>query len=166
MSKRQLRRIKRVETTKKLITILIFITIYVSIFSLSKYQSTITGGHGTRIAKWDVQLNTEGSDNVINLAPGDSTGQSYDLTVTSISEVSVKYSIVISNLPNNVQVALDSGTPQTPNNNVVTFEDCGSFSVGSINTTNHHTLNFSALSQATNVIGSQVNIDVIFTQID
>ena len=74
--------------------------------TFASYRSNIITSGETDVAKWELLV--DGDRNSIDLVPGGSS-VSYILSVTSKSEVSSTYSIIIDNLPNGVQIALDEG---------------------------------------------------------
>ena len=92
------------------------------LFSVSATYSIFRksdSGVGTIVAAdWDVSLNQTGIDNRLEVIPG-LLNSSYTVKVNSHSEVDVVYNIIVSNIPNNVQVKLDNGTFQTPTSAII-----------------------------------------------
>lgn len=131
-------------------------------FGMFKNNSTVTGT--INAAEWSVSLEQSGVNNTLSIIP-ESTNANYTLNVKSLSEVDVVYTIVISNLPQGVEVALDNGQFQSQTNNTITFTDAGTILYSSINRTNSHTLTFKAVSGATYVNNQTVDIDVIVHQV-
>ena len=89
----------------------------------------------------------------------------YFLKVTSLSETIASYSIVLSNLPSDLEVQLDDGEPYTPDtDNVITFQDVGEINADATVRTITHALTFNIPidSQVTGL--NQIDIDVIFVQ--
>lgn len=140
---------------------------YLVSFTFSKFTSSINKTSTLEVAKWDVSISGE-SNVSLNVISGNTTEnletQSYILSVTSVSEVSSKYSIKISNLPDGVQISIDNGEILTSNNNEIEIEDVGSFMANDLNTTHNHTITFMALDSVEETINQQIDIDVIFTQ--
>lgn len=168
--KRRKNRIKRVTITRRILILIltysILFIIYYSMTTLSRYTSTGLGSGGTSIARWDVSV--DGDNSVLNdeleLVSGN-TPQSYNIKVTCESEVATKYSVVISDVPNDLEISIDGGSFQTPTNHEVTFTDIGTFPVNSANTEHQHTLTFNAPLNS-NVLGdNEINIRVKFNQI-
>ena len=131
----------------------IITTSIVTTFSLSKYQSTLTGS--TKISRVAVPiLNVTCVDNQeqnlkIDCNTND-TSVKYEIIVSNkqnnmISEVSLKYDIILT-LPQNVQdgliVKIDNKIP-TKNKNTYIISDIGRFNSG-IQNKNKHTLIFEA----------------------
>ena len=140
---------------------IIFISAYLVINTFSKFNSNVTKTGTLSIAKWDVS--SQMPDSTINLIAGDNT-ETYTLTVTSESETASNYSIIISNLPENVQVALDNNTFLSPTSGTVTFSNVGTFDANAVNTSHNHTLKIKALLEANVQTGSNINVNVEFTQ--
>lgn len=130
----------------------------------SKYKTETNGNSNKTVAKWEVALSPITVGNVFHIVTGN-TSVDYSIKVESNSDVSCKYAIIISNIPNDILVALDDGTPQTPSNNSITFNDVGTFNIGSNIKERTHKLSFSAPINSSASI-SQVNIQVAFTQIN
>lgn len=141
---------------------LIFVTLYFSINTLSKYTAASSGDGNIQIAKWSVNAIPTSSDPMNIIAGTDSV--SYELTVTSTSEVGCTYSIVLSNLPNGVKVKLDEDSPiPVDSSGTIIFDDCGHFNAGSNGETKTHTLVLTA-DLGTPDVSKLVNIDVLFVQ--
>lgn len=158
---------KKLKIKKKTIIILVLIMLaFVNSYLLAKYTSSHTGSNSSRIAKWNVTYDV--SDNLsdtLNLVSGNET-KDYIINVTSTSEVAAKYSIVLSNVPSELEVKLDNGSYHTPLNNVIEFNDVGSFRDNDMNTTFRHTLTFSAPLESNIASTNNVNINIRFDQID
>jgi len=136
---------------------------YIATGALAKYASSANNSSSATVAAWSTGVNS--AINGVNMVSG-SGAQNCTITVTSESEVSSAYSLVLSNIPNGVTVALDGGTAQTPSSGNLTFSNVNSFSASSGTTSRNHTLTFNtALSTAATSL-SNVAINVIFTQID
>lgn len=140
---------------------IIFISTYLVINTFSKLNANITKTGTLSVAKWDVSSNIP--DNTINLIAGNNI-ENYTLTVTSKSETASNYSIIISNLPENVQVALDDNTFISPSSGTVTFNNAGSFNANSANTSHNHTLKIKALLGADSQSGSNISVNIEFIQ--
>lgn len=151
---------------KTIIILILSIITFSSSYLLARYTSSVNGNDYARVAKWDVTYDTSdnGSD-TINLISGNQTGE-YIIKVTSSSEVAVNYSIVLSNLPDEIEVKVDNGTYRTPINNIIEFNNAGSFSGNNINTTYTHTLTFNAPLDSNIVSTANVGIAIKFDQQD
>ena len=151
---------------KKIITfIIIFFVVLFSCFlvnkTFSKHTSIVIGSGETDVAKWELIL--DGDDNSVDLVPGGSPID-YTLRVTSNSEVSSKYSIEISNLPDTVRISLDNGEYKEPLNGTILFENSGSFISSNTSIVNNHTLSFKAISGASSVVNRELEINIIAIQ--
>ena len=147
---------------KKLIVFLIvFFLVFLSCVMVNRtfasYRSNIITSGETDAAKWELLV--EGDRNSIDLVPGGSS-VSYILSVTSKSEVSSTYSIIIDNLPNGVQIALDEGDYVDPVDGIITFTDCGRFNATDSFINNEHRITFRATSSSGNVFNRELNIDI------
>ena len=144
----------------------IFFTSYFVVITLSKYLNKITGQGTASIAKWEVSTDTtDNESNTLNLTIGNTT-QNYILKVTSTSETKAIYSIVLSNLSNEVQVKLDNGTYQTPTNNIITFSNVGYINANAETRTITHTLTFNVPIDSNIINANEINIDVTFNQVN
>lgn len=129
-------------------------------FSLNNYGST------AKIAKWNVSYDTsENASDTLELISGNET-KSYIIKVTSTSEVATSYSIVLSNVPSEMEVKIDERPYQTPINNAIEFENINAFSGNDMNTTFTHTLTFNAPLESDIANTTNIGINVKFTQID
>ena len=166
---------KKITNKKKLTTFLliylILFTSYFSLITLSKYVGTTSGSGTTTIAKWEVSTDTtDNLSNTVDVIIGNTT-QSYTLKITSTSDVKAMYSIVLSNVPSDVQVKLENSstypTYQTPtNNNTITFSNVGyiNANANSNDRTITHTLTFNVPIDSNTISARGINIDVIFNQ--
>lgn len=141
----------------------IILTFSFSVLTLSKYVSKVEGDGGLKVAKWEVKLDTNLSSDTFTVVMGNGS-QNYKLKVYSTSEVGVSYSIVLSNIPNGVQVSLDGATPLTPTNNKITFSNVGQFDANGAIKSREHTLSFSAILGSNEISDTDINMDVVFIQ--
>lgn len=131
----------------------------------AKYRSRFSGSSDIKVAKWNTSINTENNQNKLFVVSENETDtNSYKITVNSTSEVSTKYSIVLTGIPVGLQVKLDDGMYRATTNSVITF-DAGTFLVGG-ETTRTHTLTFKDLLNSGNFGDTPITIDVIIEQID
>ena len=159
---------KKIVIKKKFITFLliylILFTSYFSVITLSKYVGTTRGAGTTAIAKWEVSVDTSDNDsNTLNLVSGNTT-QNYILKLTSTSETVATYSIILSNVPSELEVKLDDGSYMMPVDNTITYEDVGYINANASNRTVTHTLTFNAPIDSNILSTNQINIDVKFVQ--
>ena len=149
-----------------LLPILMLLTLYaLQTFGLLRNNGSATGS--LPAAQWSVSRSQSASTDSIELIPNTST-DTYNLTVTSSSEVDVKYTVIVSNLPAGVEVQLDDGTFQTPSNGTIRLTKSGGVT-GTINynddpKTKNHTLTFRAASSAQAISEQEIDIDVEFKQ--
>ncbi|MCR5185611.1 MAG: hypothetical protein K6D97_00645 [Clostridia bacterium] len=141
---------------------LVLFTIHFSMITMSKYTATSIGSGSTSVAKWEVSADNTISSKNISLVAGNTT-QDYKVKVTSTSEVANTYSIVITDIPNDVKVSLD-GVESTPEGNLITFTNAGSFLANDINKIHEHTLKFDAPLESNAINNAQLNLDIIFVQ--
>ena len=149
---------KRCETI--IIVLLLAIINGSVLFTYSSYKSTKTGSASIQGASWSVT--SSGDKSSITLTAGVSE-QTYTLNVQNGSEVDVKYSIVLSNLPAGVKVKLDNGSFVTESSNTVTFSNAGELLYGGT-TSRNHTLTFSVPITSSEVSNQNVPIKVQFAQ--
>lgn len=149
-----------------LLIYLIMATSVLSIVTLSKYTSISSGNGSMQIAKWDVTINTSSntSDN-INLISGNNE-ISYTVKVKSLSDVKVGYTINVSNIPNDIQVKLDTGSYITPSGGKVSFSNAGIINADASTKEKTHTIYFTAPLGSATVNNKSISIDVVFVQLN
>lgn len=151
---------------KSIIIILFALIIFSNSYLLAKYTSILNGSSNSSIAKWSVSYDTNDNDgDVLSLISGNST-KDYIIKVTSTSEVFANYSIILTNVPSEMEVKIDGGTYRLPINNTISFENVNSFGASDVNTTHTHRLIFNAPIDSNIASSTQVGINVIFNQID
>ena len=130
---------------------------------IAKYNTTATGSDSARVAKFNVSTTTSNSNQAnIELSAGDSSSTgTYTFTIANNSEVVVKNSVIVKNVPANVKVTLN-GTEQTSTGSGDLTIDAGELDIGvSVDCT----LIFSALDGSTTQT-TQVTIQVLTEQVD
>jgi hypothetical protein len=145
-----------------LIIMILFVFCTIQTFAIFRKESLATGSIDT--ASWNVTRSHSQSGDSIDITPGTDT-DNYLLTVSSTSEVDVIYSIIISNLPNGVEVDLDnSGNFRQADNGTITIRPAGTINYNDSIKTKNHTLTFRATSGATPISDQEIDIDVEFKQ--
>ena len=143
---------------------LIFFISYLSLCTLSKYVGTTNGSGIATVAKWEVSYDLSNNESdTLNIVSGNVT-QNYILKVISTSEVAATYSIILLDLPSEIQVKLDNGLYQYPVNNTITFNKVGSFNANDLNAEHTHILTFNAPLESNISSTSKINIDIKFIQ--
>ena len=135
-------------------------------YVIAKYNSSIGISGERSVSIWNVNIDTSdnGSDN-LNIVSGNLSA-SYIIKVSSLSEVSTTYSIILTNVPNGLEVKLDNGSYQTVVNNTVQFNDVDMFLVSGNISEYTHVLSFNDPLNTSNSGLSSIDIDVVFNQID
>ena len=164
--KKKRRRLKK----KPIICLILILVLFSNTFMLSKYVSAINGVASTDVGKFDVSIITsDNASDTLSMLSG-TTEATYIVKVTSNSEVATSYEIILSNVPDGLQVSLDNGLYQTPVNSTITFagNNCSNciFSSNSLTTEHTHTLKFFDPLSSSNAGVNSINIDVEFTQVD
>ncbi len=147
-----------------LLICVIILTLSYSFYSTARYTSDITGNSNVSIAKWNVSVSPITQTNTFNAIAGNTVPIDYTVRVTSTSQVSSNYSIVVTNIPTGVKVSIDDGTEQIPVNNAVTFSNAGTFNIGDANNYRDHKLTFSVPIESNAVNNNNINIQVVFSQ--
>ena len=144
----------------------IFFTSYFTVITLSKYLNKITGQGTTSIAKWEVSSDINDNEiDTLDMIIGNTT-QDFTLKVTSTSEIKAVYSVVLTDLPNDLEVKIDGGTYKKPTNHTSTFSNIGYINANAETKTMTHTLTFNAPIDSKTMSASEININVIFNQVD
>ena len=155
---------RRVATLKLLVFFILLYCCYSLTFSLARYLSTGSFDSIFSVAKWDVSVNNTLSNHSLNLLCGGS-GETYQFSVTSESEVTTKYHVILSDVPNDVEVSLDGGSYTTPTNHTITFSDVGIFNIQDAQREHTHTLTFKAPVDASSVGTNDIEMKVSFSQV-
>lgn len=155
----------------KYLGISVFLLLCLIIFTLSqvndaksKYKAESISESSATVAKWNVSLSPITEGNVFDVVAGNNSVD-YLIKVSSNSQVSCNYTIIISNIPNDISVLLDDDNEQISSNNTVTFTDAGSFIIGDGNEERTHKLSFSAPIDSSDN-NKEINIQVAFTQLN
>lgn len=154
---------KKKDAQKMIVVALLVVAMFGSYF-IAKYISSLVGGDDTSVAKWSVEAvpNTD----TLNLVSGNAVGV-YTLTITSTSEVSARYSVMLSNVPDELEVKIDNGEYQTADNSgSIVFENAGTINVGNNNRTRVHNLTFNSPLDSNIPNTNEVDVDVEFVQVD
>ena len=152
---------------KKIAALILIICFFASSMILAKYASSMQSNSSSDVAAWYTIINTSGNrSNTLNLTSGETTA-SYEIKVVSNSEVALTYEVVLTNVPDGLEVKLDNGTYETPTNNTLTLtsNNCA-FSANDSVTDHTHTLTFNDPITTSNDGTSTIGIEVIFTQVD
>ena len=138
---------------KKILGIILIVVLgvfAVSIFvvprTLAIFRSSTTGTGTIQLASWNVSLNQTNINNSLNLVSG-VTNQTYTLRVNSTSEVDVEYKVILSNVPDGVEVALvvpnQEKTFVAPDeNHKITFNNVGTILYSDATKQKEHILEF------------------------
>ena len=132
--------------------------------SFGLYRNSKVASGTLATANWSVSLNQSEVNDTLSIVPN-GANDTYTLNITSTSEVDIKYSIIISNLPAGVEASLDGVNFESQNNHTITFTDIGTILYTDNDKTKTHTITFRALDGATVVNNQKVDIDVTVQQI-
>ena len=159
--------VKRLDVAIFAMIILVAVTLAVLGLTGAKYKSEFTENNSAQVAKWNVSVLPTSVSNTLNVVSGNTT-QDYIIDVTSTSEVSSKYSIVLENVPDTVTARLDGGELKTPDTSTkkIIFNDVGVINVSDETKTRTHTLTFGASVSSDAINNNNINIKVEFRQID
>ena len=173
---------------KRKLFLIVVITFVISLFifgvSYAMLRNSTNISWDLSVATWNVTLEPQNVDDQLTLVP-ESPPANYTINVKSLSEVDIKYTIVINNLPtgveisldggdffsliNNlptgVEISLDDGNFVTQVNNTIIFHDVGTILYSDNSKTKSHTLSFRATQGTLPSSNSEVNIDVLVQQI-
>ena len=144
----------------------ILLTSYFTVHTFSKYLDVIQKQGTVNVAKWNVSIDGE-TNSSLDIISGNLQDnleqQSYILTVTSTSEIASDYSILITNVPEGIEVKINDDIIEE-NNNEILIENVGSFNANDVNSTHNHILTFIDPTSAQEISNQEISIDVIFTQ--
>ena len=148
----------------------LFLTIYLMLFTstftmttLSKYIYQITSTGSNNIAKWEVSLDTTGSNNNLDIVSGNNN-ETYTVKVISNSEVAVNYSFVLTGIPHGITVNVDGVEKSSVGSDRIIFENVGTINANDSPKYKIHSLIFSADPEINIPSINYIDLDVIFTQ--
>ena len=128
------------------------------------FRSSLAINHETDLAEWNVTLEQDGIDNDLTVIPG-FEADTFTLNVKSLSEVDIKYTVNVSNLPSGIEASIN-GTDFYPEvNGVITFPNEFTILYSAINKINTHTLTFRGTNNSTYVNNRPVSVNVEAVQI-
>lgn len=145
-----------------LVLYFIFFSFYFTSNTLSKYMGRSMGDGNITTAKWEIGIDETGAQKNFSIISGSSI--TYTLVVKSSSEVSNKYIIKLTNVPQDVSVSIDGNTPITPNNGNIIFPNEYSFDASSSELTRSHVLVFNTTIETNAVTNNEIGIHVNFVQ--
>lgn len=114
--------------------------------TLARYNTSVSGDTTARVAKFQMTTAAD-SNNVqtVRLDAGSGDSGTYQFTITNDSEVAVRYSVIVKNVPANVEVSLD-GVKKTSTGKTTPMKfDYKELNIGAVDTC---TLTFCALESA------------------
>ncbi len=165
-------KIKRTVT----LCLVLFVAVFVGTYLVAKMLSRVDGtSRPVSIAKWNVSRIYKDYDDTVSTGNGtvslvagnDVVADIYKLEITSTSEVTANYAVVLSNLPSNIQVKIDNGEFVSPVNNSITFESSDyRINYDASSRTRTHTLTFYMPIDLDFDATTAANINLRFTQID
>ena len=140
------------------ISFLMTFCLSLTISSYAKYSTSLSNVQDSKnVAKWDVSANLPNAN--ITIAPaGEST---YELRVSSNSDVALSYDIKVENVQKNCYIILDN-TSHSKGDTSFTFSNVGTINTN-VTTEKVHTLKFKVAPNV-NEGSKQVKIEVIFKQ--
>ncbi len=147
---------------KIIFIIVVLLSFFCAIKTFAIFKSSGQDTKSVPTAIWNVSRNHSSSSDSIDLIKGQG-GDTYTLTVESRSEVDVTYAVIISSLPDGVEVDLD-GVTYTQSNNAIRIDDVDTIYYSDQTKTRTHTLTFRATNGATVVSNQEIDIDVEFKQ--
>ncbi len=148
----------------KTVVILFALAIFLVPTTVAILKRQTTSNTSLASASWAVTLEQTGIDNNLTVVP-ETSNATYTLKVKSLSEVDIKYSIVLSNLPTGIEASIDGETYPPVSNGTVTFNNAGTILYSSGKKTNTHTITFRGTTGATPINNQVVKVNVVAEQL-
>ena len=150
---------------KILIYLLILVLLFFNITAISfaKYLNSILINGASDIAKYDVKFSSTDSDTKEFDLDSTNYFGNYKFNIVSNSETSLNYDIVLSSLPNDLNVSLDNKTFKTSNNGKVECKNAGTIKGSTTEQTSTNTLYFTYLKDK-DAFNNKIKIDINFNQ--
>ncbi len=148
----------------KIVIIVAILSLFIIPATWALYRTSINANSTLALATWNVSLVQTGVNDHLTIVPNGATA-TYAVNVKSLSEVNVKYDIVISNLPTGVEVKFgDEQNYRQASNGTITISNAGTILYTDETKTKTHTLTFRAVNGATIINNQEVDIDVVIQQ--
>ena len=157
--------IKKIKFTSKSIVVIVAILLIIIPITYAIFRSYTNANGSIVAATWNVTLKDSGNNYLSIIPNSDISEASYNISITSQSQVDMVYSIIIEDLPSGVSVSLDNGDYISEINNKVIFSDVGTIAYSDNDKTKLHVISFKASGSASYVDNKEVNINVIARQL-
>lgn len=166
--------VKQKKTRKLKKRIIKFVSLYVacflilfSVYTVAKYLGITSAGGTKDIAKWEVLYDSSENESYkLNLVSGNETEtQNFRIKVTSTSEVSATYSLIITNVPNGIEAKVDNKS-YVSSNNTITIPDIGTINANDEIKTKYHTITFNVPLDSEVIGDNDIDIELKFVQND
>ncbi len=152
------------ENKLKLIVLLFIFGLFLMRSSFALFRNSLAIDHATDLAEWDVTLEQDGINNSLTVIPG-LESSTYTLNVKSLSEVDIKYTVNITNLPSGIEASINGVDFYPEVNGVITFPNEFTILFSSLTKINTHTLTFRGTNNSTYVNNQTVSVNVEAVQV-
>lgn len=143
---------------------LLIISLIFSGISLAKYTASSSDTDSARVTHFSVSATEKAQQNkLLSLDNVQGTSDKYEFEVCNDSEIAVKYTVIVNNLPVGVNVNMDSQTVTSSEGSSKTEFDAINLNAGD---TKACELTFTALDSAESGTFEGITVDVQFDQID
>ena len=150
---------------KFIVTAILFIlAVFIVRSSFALFRGSLATSSAANIAEWNVTLEQSGVNNNLQVIPGLATA-TYTLNVKSLSDVDIKYDVVLTNLPSGIEASIDGTNFTLANNGTVTFTNVGTIPYNSNDGIDTKTITLRGVNGATPVNNQTVTINVVAKQI-
>lgn len=145
---------------------LLFASFLFSFVTFSSYVTGTTNSSTTRVAKFEIVVDSQAKELKIDANKDDFTDQ-FDFSVKSNSEIAVTYDVLIdlkTELPDGLTMKLDTQTADVVENNIYTFNNVGSFTPLD-DSIHNHSLIFTATEDLVEDVNiSDLEIKILLSQ--
>ena len=157
---RTLKEILHKRITLFILFYIMIITIYFTSVTLSKNAGQLDKNGQVSVARWHVEADLD--EESIDIITGNEI-KTCTVIINSNSEIANSYSIILTHVPDDLEIALDEQEFQTAVDGRIEFVNVGTISTSN-NSEIEHVLKFQAPIEMNEEVETLVNIDVIFTQ--
>lgn len=148
----------------KIIALLFILALFIIRSTFSLFRDSLAINQGSTLATWNVVLEQNGVNNNLMVVP-ELSNATYTLNVKSLSEVDVKYDVIISNLPTGIEVSIDGVNFQPETSGTVSFANAGTILYNASQRIDTKTITFRGSSSAVAVNNQTVTVNVVAKQI-
>ncbi len=148
----------------KIIALLFIFALFLVRSTFALFRDSLAIEHVTDLAEWNVTLEQDGINNSLTVIPGFES-DTFTLNVKSLSDVDMKYTVNVSNLPSGIEASINGVDFYPEVNGIITFPNEYTILYSSLTKINIHTLTFRGTNNSIYVNNQPVSVNVETAQV-